>query len=379
MKKITYLVSVAVIGAALAACNDANVNLSDKEKALKEVVKPYVENTVIATYNAMASEGLALLADVEAIQEAVKNEQDYTAKMAAAGESWRRMRHHWEQSEAFLYGPADKHYIDPHIDSWPLDYNEMNALLTDTARMAKIEEDGGAYVGDKLGYALKGFHAAEYLLFKEGQPHECNLTSAEAAYLVGIVEDLVQQAIILEDCWAGGVNEEKKALITDEEGESMSWGENYAEYFMNLTHPDWKTYQAVAEQIVAGCVEIAGEVADLKMGNPYRSSNKEEQEYIESPYSYTSTIDFADNIISIKNSYCGAKAGDAAIADYIKKQDAELNSKVLAAIEESIALIEKIKDFETKAQGDADVKAAIDKVSELEALLDDEVMPLLSK
>jgi hypothetical protein len=72
------------------------------------------------------------------------------------------MRKYWEQSEAFLYGPAAAHNIDPHIDSWPLDFNAMNALLNDPARMAAIEEEGGTYVGDKLGYALKGFHALDH-------------------------------------------------------------------------------------------------------------------------------------------------------------------------------------------------------------------------
>ena len=98
------------------------------------------------------------------------------------------MRKHWEQSEAFLYGPAAAHNIDPHIDSWPLDFNAMNALLHDQAQMASIEQEGGAYVGEKLGYALKGFHACEYLLFESvikdgravgtGKPHAANLTHA---------------------------------------------------------------------------------------------------------------------------------------------------------------------------------------------------------
>ena len=60
------------------------------------------------------------------------------------------------------------------------------------------------------------------------------------------------------------------------------------------------TYQEVAEEIIAGCIDIAGEVADLKMGNPYISSTAEQRDYIESPYSCTSTEDFADNIRSIQ-------------------------------------------------------------------------------
>ena len=380
MRKIVYMFVAAVCGMTMVACGDHNVTTSDKEAALKKVVPPYVNNTVIATYSAMGSAGLLLLDDVQRIEEAVEKEAGYEGLMRQAGEHWREMRHHWEQSEAFLYGPAEKHSIDPHIDSWPLDYNAMNALLANEAQMQQIEEEGGAYVGDKLGYALKGFHAAEYLLFEEGRPHACNLTKAEAIYLVGIVEDLVQQAILLEDCWAGGVSAEKEALITDEEGESMSYGENYGEWFINASHPSWKTYQAVAEQIVAGCVDIAGEVADLKLGNPYRGSdNGGDSEYLESPYSRTSTTDFVDNIISIQHAYAGAKSGDDCVADYVKKQNAELNTKVLKTIDDAIAAIKAIQNFETTAQNNPQVKAAIDKVSELEEILDEEVLPLLAK
>lgn len=370
----------AVCGMTMVACGDHNVTTSDKEAALKKVVPPYVNNTVIATYSAMGDAGLLLLDDVQKIEAAVENETGYESLMKQAGEHWREMRHYWEQSEAFLYGPAEKHTIDPHIDSWPLDYNAMNALLANEDQMQQIEEEGGAYVGDKLGYALKGFHAAEYLLFEEGRPHACNLTKAEAIYLVGIVEDLVQQAILLEDCWAGGVSAEKEAVITDEEGESMSYDENYGEWFINASHPSWKTYQAVAEQIVAGCVDIAGEVADLKLGNPYRGSdNGGDSEYLESPYSRTSTTDFVDNIISIQHAYAGAKSGDDCVADYVKKQNAELNTKVLKTIDEAIVAIKAIQNFETTAQNNPQVKAAIDKVSELEEILDEEVLPLLAK
>lgn len=380
MRKIVYMFVAAVCGMTMVACGDHNVTTSDKEAALKKVVPPYVNNTVIATYSAMGDAGILLLADVQKIEAAVENETGYESLMKQAGEHWREMRHHWEQSEAFLYGPAEKHDIDPHIDSWPLDYNAMNALLANEDQMKQIEEEGGAYVGDKLGYALKGFHAAEYLLFEEGRPHACNLTKAEAIYLVGIVSDLVQQAIILEDCWAGHVSEEKGAIIVNADGDSMSKGDNYGEWFINASHPSWKTYQAEAEQIIAGCVDIAGEVADLKLGNPYRGSdNGGDSEYLESPYSRTSTTDFVDNIISIQHAYAGAKSGDDCVADYVKKQNAELNTKVLKTIDEAIAAIKAIQNFETTAQNNPQVKAAIDKVSELEEILDEEVLPLLAK
>ncbi len=395
-KAFTYALCGLMAAGLLTSCkdnsNDGNNGRqnteSQKEQMLKAAMTPYVENTVIATYRSMADEGLQLLSECEGILEAVDNGDDYSQLMVQAGQSWRAMRKYWEQSEAFLYGPAANHNIDPHIDSWPLDFNAMNSLLNNAQQMADIEAEGGAYVGEKLGYALKGFHAAEYFLFESeivsgravgtGRPHATNLKRAEAVYLVGIVEDLAQQAILLEDCWAGGVDEQKTAILEEAE---LGYEENYGNYMINAGKAGslYVTYQGAAEEVIAGCVDIAGEVADLKMGNPYLSNSDEERDYIESPYSCTSTIDFADNIRSIYHSYCGAKDGDASISDYIKTQNADLDQQVRNAINEAIDAIEAIENFESNAKDNPLVKTAIDKVSALEQILDEEVMALLAE
>ena len=193
------------------------------------------------------------------------------------------------------------------------------------------------------------------------------------------MEDLTQQAILLEYCWAGEVSDAKMKIL--EEGEVDTFEDKYGWQMINAGKPGstYLTYQEVAEEIVAGCADIAGEVADLKMGNPYISSTPEERDYIESPYSCTSTIDFADNIRSIQHSYCGAQAGDYSVSNYVYSQDAALDAKVRKAIEDAIKAIEAIEDFENTAKGNPQVKEAIDRVSELEAMLSNEVLALLAK
>lgn len=390
MKKILKLALGVACVMGMVACNETTTDVtSDKEVALQRAMEPYVNNTVIATYSHMADEGLVLLDKCEQILAKQEAGEDYSALMTEAGTAWRAMRHYWEQSEAFLYGPAAGHTIDPHIDSWPLDFNAMNALLHNEAQMKAIEEEGGAYVGDKLGYALKGFHAAEYLLFESvmkegravgtGKTHAANLTHAEAVYLLGIVEDLTQQAILLEYAWAGEVSAAKQKVLDD--GEIDVFEDRYGWQMINAgkAGSTYVTYQEAAEEIIAGCVDIADEVADAKLGNPFLSSTPEERDYIESPYSCTSTIDFADNIISIKNAYEGAQAGDYSISNYVYRQDEELDKKVRTAIDEAIAAIEAIEDFENTAKDNPKVKEAIEKVEALSSVLDDEVIALLAK
>ena len=386
MKKIFKWALCAACVMGLAACNNQKTEVkSDKEEALERAMAPYVNNTVIATYSHMADEGLVLLDKCEQILAKVEAKEDYSTLMAEAGTAWRAMRKHWEQSEAFLYGPAASHTIDPHIDSWPLDFNAMNALLNNEAQMKQIEEEGGAYVGDKLGYALKGFHAAEYLLFESveqggravgtGKTHAANLTRPQAIYLLGIVEDLTQQSILLEYAWAGEVSDAKMKLL--EEAEVDLFEDNYGKQMINAGKAGsiYVSFQDAAEEIISGAADIASEVADLKMGNPYTAVDPD---YLESPYSCTSTTDFADNIRSIQHAYCGAQAGDYSISNYVYRQDAELDAKVRKAIEESIAAIEAIEDFEHNPT-DAKVGAAIDKVKALEEVLANEVLALLAK
>ena len=392
MTKIFKLALCAACVIGMAACKNgrsSDVN-SDKEEALERAITPYVNNTVIATYSAMADEGLILLAKVQAINTAVVEGKDYTQTMEEAGQAWRAMRKYWEQSEAFLYGPAAAHNIDPHIDTWPLDFTAMSSLLKNLDQMKDIEADGVAYVKNNLGPSLQGFHAAEYMLFESveqggravgtGKPHATNLSKAEAAYLLGVVTDLVQQTILIEDSWAGEVSAAKEAIIT-EDGESMSYEENYGEYMINAGKAGsiYKSYQHAAEEIVDGCVNIADEVAGLKMGNPYLSNTDTQRDYIESPYSCTSTRDFADNIRSIKNSYEGSQAGDYSISNYIYSQDPKVDAEVRKAIEDAIAAIEAIKDFESTAQNNPQVKAAMEAVEKVGILLAEDVKAIIVK
>ena len=124
---------------ALSGCENGDTEVTtDKEAALQRAMKPYVENTVIATYSSMADEGLNLLDKCRQILKAQEAGTDYSDLMKAAGTDWRAMRKYWEPSEAFLYGPAAGHNIDPHIDSWPLDFNAMKALLNDPQKMAEL-------------------------------------------------------------------------------------------------------------------------------------------------------------------------------------------------------------------------------------------------
>ena len=133
----------------------------------------------------------------------------------------------------------------------------------------------------------------------------------------------------------------------------------------------FKTYQEVAEEILQGCIDIADEVGNTKIGRPHSASSAEDRNYIESPYSLNSIEDFVDNIISIRNSYCGAVSGDASVSDYVASVDADLDKRVRNTIEDVIATIQLIpeplaKNATSAAAGAAVQAAGDDLVSVLE-------------
>lgn len=132
--KFGKLLIIGMVAMSMASCSgndgpDGDDDLTAKEKTLKEATADYVNNTVLPTYSAMADAAIEMRSLCHAMQEKFSAGTLTKADVQAAGEAWKRARKNWELSEAFLYGPAANHNIDPHIDSWPLDKAAMENLL----------------------------------------------------------------------------------------------------------------------------------------------------------------------------------------------------------------------------------------------------------
>lgn len=369
--KISKFLIFGVLALAVASCSDDDKdtpsvdNLSSKEQALSRATEAYVQHTVLPTYSAMADAAIEMR-DLCRVMQSKHAEGTLTqADIKAAGEAWKRARKNWELSEAFLFGPAANHNIDPHIDSWPLDKAAMNNLLT------QIRNGNSWSLDNNGGYGLIGFHAVEYMLFELSADentalvHSTNYTAEELEYLVAVAEDLCNQCVCLEACWAGNDNISAKKKQILEEAE-LDYGENYGWEMMNAGKPGsrFKTYQEAAEEIIQGCINIADEVGNTKIGRPHIGSSQEDKNYIESPYSLNSIEDFADNIRSVRNAYLGSREGDSSVSDYVRSMNAAVDKKVRDAIEAAIAAIERIPEpFAKNATGalsEAAMKAAGD-------------------
>lgn len=353
----------------LASCSDnsnepdGQTETSAKELTLKAATEAYVGNTVLPTYAAMADAAISMCDLCHTMQDKHDRGTLSSADIKAAGEAWKLARKNWELSEAFLFGPAANHNIDPHIDSWPLDKAAMENLLT------QIRNGNSWSLENNGGYGLIGFHAVEYMLFQLSEDentslvHSTDYTPEELEYLTAVADDLCQQCVCLEACWAGteNVSAIKREILEEAD---LDYNEEYGWEMANAGKPGsrFKTYQESAEEIIQGCIDIADEVGNTKIGRPHIGSSLEDKNYIESPYSLNSIEDFADNIRSVRNAYLGGKSGDASVSDYVKSVDPAVDNEVREAITNAIAAIEIIPEpfakNATGTLGEAAVKAS---------------------
>ncbi|OJV79844.1 MAG: hypothetical protein BGO34_20265 [Bacteroidia bacterium 44-10] len=361
---IGFYLSVALLSACvLTACDDDDpvIDSGEKEQALLAIVEQYVNETVFPTYKNLADESLTLYEMV------VTFKGDQTdANLKKVTDQWIKTRTYWELSEAFLFGPVDKLGIDPHIDTWPLDETEFLKRINNQSDIANMNsENGDIWVGEHFDDALRGFHGIEYIFYKDGSVRSASeVKNNELIYALAVAGDLRNQCVRLEASWAGyaAVTKEKQELIDDKklvytmEDSSIPYGENMIK--VGQTGSYYKTITASAEEILEGCVTIADEVGELKIGNAYRG---DDPNYLESPYSYNSLVDFEDNIISIQNAYLGGADKNnrgKSLSDYVKSVEPTVDTKVKEAAVNAIAKIRAIpypfeKNFTSTEAGEA--------------------------
>ena len=277
--------------------DEQDVTFSSSE--LKEVNADYVDNTVVATYRNLADYNKQLFADLNAMSD--------DAGVAKACETWTQSRKWWEFSEAFLFGAAGDYAIDPHTDTWPFDRTQFDKYMS-LYKNAKLGEEGFENETNTIneaiatGQNLTGFHAVEYLIFREGQPrHFADMTANEIYFAKTAAQDLYLSSLKLVSAWGGKVSADEQALLDEVEFASSI---NYGENFKNAGNAG-STYSTVvlaSKEIIAGANDIIGEVRDSKIGAP---ATGEDVNYIESPHAHNSIQDFYDNIMSVKHALYG--------------------------------------------------------------------------
>lgn len=362
-KKSSYSLALSVLLLGGVSCSESENDFSweeQRETALQSAATAFVEKTVIPTYTSLADACLELADLCSQIETSAQ--ANASTDIAASGSlstatktiveqacaKWYEARKQWELSEAFLYGAAGDYNIDPHIDSWPLNATDLQALLDDPVRMGMMDAEYAA----GLGYGLLGFHAIEYMLFD----HQIDASSTtgkarsgafnrkeELVYLTAVAGDLANQCVRLEASWKGfdNVSAEKQTMLTEAELEpSFDYGESMKN--AGKGGSKYKSYLEAAQEIIQGCSDIADEVGNQKIGRPNEAAAgaSEDLSYIESPYAKNSKVDFYDNIVSIKNAYLGSNVGDPSVSNYLASINPTADTAVRNAIEAALNAID---------------------------------------
>jgi len=350
MNKSIAMILALAAAAVIAGCSDDDTVAPTETYDFSAVLEDYSEHVVVGTYEDMKSKGAALSAAVQMSNADPSNQ----SKLDAAGVAWRAMREPWESSEAFLFGPADFLSLDPALDSWPVDHQQLDNVLASSFELTP------EFIRNGLGPALRGFHTVEYLLFRDGSPRDAgDLTAREREYLAAAAQVLADDAAALADEWTGGfANEFARA------GKS---GSRYAHQL-----------DAVVE-IIDGMSGILDEVANGKVADPV---SQQDVRLVESQFSYNSITDFSNNMRSVQNAYLGGyHAGNdgTGLNVFVAEKNAALDARLRSEIEAAITALAAIPvPFELNLDATAQITAAQDAMITVQNTLENDVKALLT-
>lgn len=385
MRKFIYLTAASLALFSLASCEKSaspaeTDDLSARDERFMAIADRFVNHTVIPTYTSLSDYTEQLVKDLEALK--ADRSQDNLDKAAS---TFLTARAYWEKTEAFLWGAATDFGIDPHIDTWPLDLTGLKEALTNKAQIDGLAgEDGDVYAGEKLGPTLLGFHGIEYVLFWEGKNRQVSwfdgtdegVTCADyLTYAVAVAGDLRNKCWQMELAWAGEEHNPTRFAKVNDELElplTPSGGMYYGENLLNAGKAGSSCRNATAamQWMIEGCNTIADEVASQKIGMVYSGNDPN---YVESPYSYKSIVDFEDNMISIRNVWNGGIEGDYdtvnSLSAYFKETAPDLEKQVSDAIDNSIAKIRAIPEPFINNASNAACGAAIEAIQQLDNYL----------
>ena len=352
---------------------DQEVTIQDSE--YDAIINQYVDNVVLPTYSDLKTKNSALYQAVVDFGDNPSN-----ANFKAICDAWLAAREPWESSEAFLFGPVADLGLDPNMDSWPLDQEAIVKML-ESQQWNEMEWTGDYDEDDDAIAAaqnVRGFHTLEFLTFRDGQARTLTdqAVDGEAANAVYNASNA--------NAWAQYMRNTAQLLVDDVTTLVDAWNNGYADKFKKHDGGDFTSGLSCIEQLIDGCIDIAGEVGQAKIGDPYDlyvSGKTNEALYaVESWYSWHSRDDYTNNIYSIRNAYYGSRDGKInanSLSKLVAKYDAQLDADVKEAIEDAADAIQAIPQPFRNNINSKEAKAAMDACAELSDILENELKPFL--
>lgn len=383
MKKLTKFAMAFLCGAfalGFTSCSDDDDKLPEgaveiPASELSSAISGYISTIVNPTYTDLHNAAVELHTACVSLNAKRQAGNVSQADIDAACEAFKKARRFWEQSEAFLYGPATDDGIDPHIDSWPLDQTQMADALTGSGdeQVTDVIEgingrtgvSGAQYVYNNNKYfdSTLGFHGLEFILFRNGanrlaadfnleyekadglntkgdkwEENARKLATVkmvdEAAFADAVSGDLQNMTSLLEYEWDGNatvksyLQNNASWVLRSSKYINSSWeftsGKAYGASIAAIGKGEGNAYDTWADNLAnilnGGCQSIVQEVHEQKLGQAYRVATGHPQvgeegadaaDYIESPYSHRSFQDYEDNVLGVRNVLYGGRGASA--------------------------------------------------------------------
>lgn len=345
MKKIALLFVGAGI-LATTACHKSSSDDNSTTVTSKEVIEDFVNKTALPSYDALNAKALILQTAVNTYA-ATPN----ATNLEAARTAWRDVRSVWEQCEGFLVGPVSDDNYDPNMDTWPVDYNQLDSFIS-TSTSFTPETIGN------LSQSLRGFHPLEYTLWgKGGAATTDSLSDKDKQYMVGLAQDVVSTTSELKGAWATSGGNYQAKFVSAGNGSTI--------------YP--KRLDAMLA-IVAGMSDICGEVGAGKIKEPYVAYDSN---LTESPFSHNSITDFTNNLIGARNVYLCSYGGTTgkSMSNFVSARNLSLDNKIKDQFAAAISAMGNVTaTFEVAIHTQrTQLQAAMDAIMTLQETLDNDL------
>ena len=301
---VLFLALVAIAGCTSDSVDSPATTAPDETAVLTD----FAQGVANPVYLELEAKAVVLLDAVRGLRAAPTE-----AGLQSARGAWLAARRPWEYGEAFLFGPVEDFQHDPALDDWPVNRVDLDSVLAGS----------GVFTTESVRAfptSLKGFHALEYLLFGIASTKTAaGCTERELRYMEALAENIAGVAIELRTAW-------DPALPGNFTAQFISAGEG------STVFASKRDAMLVLVTAMAGICE---EVAGGKMEDPLAAMDSTLEE---SQFSHSSTADFRNNMIGVRNVFRANFLRDGrGLDDYLAAKNLSLANRVRSLMDAAIA------------------------------------------
>lgn len=330
----------------------------EREHKLDAYIAEYTEQQILADFtDKVVFKALdQLTASIKTLhhQASQLQQQPQQTQLAEAANAWLQARHDWKQTMAYQFGPAAFYGLDKQLSAWPVDHILLEGLLAQAER-GELEITA-AYLRDPMDSTLRGFHAAEYLLYRDGKVRNlAEMSAHERTYLAAVTEAMLQDVVTWKALWEG-----KQALPEDElailaKVDEVRFKRPFGDEFKYAGDPEKSRYfdrRSALQELFQDSVELAEGMCPA-IGDAFSSGDPKDSE---TWYAQIAQKDFLAELASVENTYLGGQPGDRgyAAARLVEKRHPVLAKRIeigladLAYRLEVLQQAEQLSDAERK-------------------------------